>query len=320
MIVRIGYVAKSLNLPKVTASSTVTFSYYNKLSEEEKLNKLKKVTASNLEDLKTIIHYNIKNNIHFYRLTSNLVPLATHPDVKNWDFFTIFKEEFKSIGKHINDNHMRVDTHPDQFNVINSHREEVFQNTKTNLQIQHNVLKHLNIKDPKMILHIGGGVGGKEKAMERFVNQFKKLPDCIQKNILLENDDKVYNVVDTLNLCNELNIPMVLDVHHHKCNGKSDIHLEQYIEKILLTWQYDNLPPKIHLSSPRDFLNDRKHSDYIAIDDFYDVIRLFKEYKKDFDIMLEAKQKDLALFKLVKDIKRTEPSWQWKDESTLNII
>ena len=82
MRVRLGYVAIALNLKNVTSSSTVTFANYNKLkSEEERLRKLKKVTFSNLEDLETILKYNIENNIHFYRLTSKLIPLTTHPEV-----------------------------------------------------------------------------------------------------------------------------------------------------------------------------------------------------------------------------------------------
>ena len=83
MRIRIGYVAISKALgKKVTSSSTVTFANYNKiLSEEKRLEKLKTVTLSNLEDLEKILKYNIENEIHFYRITSALIPLVTHPEV-----------------------------------------------------------------------------------------------------------------------------------------------------------------------------------------------------------------------------------------------
>ena len=95
MIIRLGYVAIALNLKNVTSSSTVTFANYNKLkNEEEKLKKLKSVTFSNLDDLETILKYNIKNNIHFYRLTSKLIPLSTNPEVL-WQYDRYFSKELK---------------------------------------------------------------------------------------------------------------------------------------------------------------------------------------------------------------------------------
>src|SRR5690554_1947292 len=93
MRVRLGYVAIALKLPKVTSSSNVTYTYYKKLTTEQKLRKLKDVSNSNIQDLKKILQYNIDNNIHFYRITSALIPLATHPLVssvkdlrKDWKF------------------------------------------------------------------------------------------------------------------------------------------------------------------------------------------------------------------------------------------
>ena len=92
MKIRFGYVAIALGLDKnITSSSTVTFSNYSKMhNDEERLNKLKKVTLSNLEALKKILEYNVEKNIHFYRMTSALIPLATHPEVINWDYKKYF--------------------------------------------------------------------------------------------------------------------------------------------------------------------------------------------------------------------------------------
>ena len=99
MKIRLGYVAIALNLKKVTSSSSVTFTNYNKLkSEEEKFRKLKTVTFSNIEALETILKYNIKNNIHFYRLTSKLIPLTTHPEV-TWEYEKYFSKELRRIGE-----------------------------------------------------------------------------------------------------------------------------------------------------------------------------------------------------------------------------
>src|SRR5690554_7988934 len=98
MKVRLGYVSIALGLPKVSSSSQVTYAYYKRLvSEEKRFNKLKSTSYSNIVDLKKILRYNIERDIHFYRITSALIPLATHPDV-NWDYRKIFNVEFKLVG------------------------------------------------------------------------------------------------------------------------------------------------------------------------------------------------------------------------------
>lgn len=317
MKVRLGYVAIALNLPKVTSSSVVTFTYYNKLMEQEKLNKLKQVTMTNLEDLEKIIQYNIKNKIHFYRMTSKLIPLATHPEVEGWDYSKFFSIDLNAIGSLIKSAHMRVDTHPDQFDVINSHKEDVFQKTIRDLQHHEEIFNALGIEQPKTVIHVGGSFGGKEEGKKRFIENFKRMPESIQRKIILENDDKVYNIVDVLDICKELKIPMVLDFHHHWCNGALDLKLENYIKEILDTWKEEVLPPKFHLSSPKDHPMDRKHSDFISIQDFLKAIEFLEKYKLDVDIMLEAKKKDQALFQLVEDIKKEKPYWSWEDTTTL---
>ena len=98
MRIRLGYVAIALNLEKVTSSSTLTYSRYLKLDENERLKKLKEVTYSNIEALEKILRYNIENNIHFYRMTSNLIPLAIHPVVM-WSYTIYFKKDLRIIQK-----------------------------------------------------------------------------------------------------------------------------------------------------------------------------------------------------------------------------
>ncbi|MCY6355016.1 UV DNA damage repair endonuclease UvsE [Clostridium sp. ZS2-4] len=316
MKVRLGYVAISLKLPKVTSSSSVTFKTYSKLSfKEEQLNKLKKVTLSNLNDLYKILQYNIKNQIHFYRITSALIPLANHPEVEDWDYRKIFNKDFQALGKLIKENNLRVDTHPDQFNVINSVNENVVENTKQNLWFHVHLFQDMNYELGKMVIHIGSGQGGKEKAMNRFINNFNKFPKEITEKLILENDDKTFTANDVLTICKTLNIPMVLDAHHHICNNDNE-PLSHILENILNTWDKDILPPKVHFSSPKNGEKDRKHADYINAEDFIKFIDECKVFNKDLDVMIEAKQKDLALYKLVEDIKELKKDWKWIDKTT----
>lgn len=319
MRIRLGYVAIALNLEKVTSSSTVTYSRYLKInSEDEKLKKMKEVTYSNIEALEKILNYNIENNIHFYRITSNLIPLATHPNVL-WDYRKYFEKDLEYIGKIIKDNHMRVDLHPDQFNVINSAKKNVVENTIRNLNMQVDLLESMNYKDGKMVIHIGSGQGGKEHSIQKFIDNLNEFPKRIRERLILENDDKVFTANDVLSICKKTEIPMVLDVHHHICKNEDEC-LEDLIEDIFNTWNNENLPPKIHFSSPRDFENDRKHADYIDPNTFINFLELAKNnVNRDFDVMIEAKKKDLAVAKLMNDLKVLKKDFKYIDETTIEI-
>lgn len=319
MRIRLGYVAIALNLPKITSSSTLTFARYSKINnEEEKLKKLKQITYSNIKALEEILNYNIENNLHFYRITSNLIPLATHPEVM-WDYRKYFKDDFKYIGKIIKDSNMRVDTHPDQFNVINSDKESVVQNTIRNLNVNVNLFEDMNYEDGKMVIHIGGAKGGKDEAIKRFIKNLEKFPERIRNRLILENDDKVFSAKDVLEICKTTNLPMVLDVHHYDCKNDGEC-LEDLLQDIFNTWNQEKLVPKIHFSSPREFEKDRKHSDYIDAKKFATFLDLAKKkVNKDFDVMIEAKQKDLTLIKLIKDLKEIRSDFKYIDESTIEI-
>ena len=254
---------------------------------------------SNFETLENIIEYNKKNNIHFYRLTSKFIPLATHKSV-NIEYVKKYKTNFDKISTLIGD--MRIDTHPDQFAVLNSTKKEVLENTFDILKYHYKMLNAFKIKNSIIILHVGSSVFGKENSIKRFINNFNKLPDCIKKSIALENDDKIYNILDVLSICKEIEVPFVFDYHHYKCNNNGENYLD-YIDEIFKTWK--NLTPKIHFSSPKNNTKKeyRSHSDYIDYNEFIKFLEQVKKYNKNIDIMLEAKAKDEAVFRLIRQLK-----------------
>lgn len=310
MIIHLGYVSISKTLD-ITPSKTLTYTEFNKHKD---FNKLNNIIIENLNNLEKIIDYNIKNNIHFYRLTSKLIPLASLKKV-NFDYIKKYKEQYKRIGNKINKYNIRVDTHPDQFCILNSTKKEIVENSINILKYHYNILKALNIKNKIIILHIGSSVFGKDNSIKRFINNFNKLPKYLQKCIAIENDDKIYNIKDCLYLCETLNIPMVLDYHHHICNN-DNLNILDYLNQIFYTWK---ITPKIHFSSPknktkRDF---RSHHDYINISDFISFLELIKSLNINLDIMLECKAKDEALFKLVRQLKYYD--YNFIDETTIKL-
>ena len=314
MLIRLGYVAISKSLDNVTSSHSL--SYNNFLKSEKDVSKIYERIESNLKDLEKIIDYNIKNNIHFYRLTSKLIPLATHKDI-NFEYKNKYKEQLSLIGKKIKGINMRVDLHPDQFAVLNSTKKEVVENTFRILEHQYSILELLGIKHKIIVLHVGGNVFGKENSIKRFINNFHKLPKYIQNSIVIENDDKIFNIKDTLEICNKLNIPCVLDYHHHICYN-DNIDINKYYEKIFLTWK--NINPKIHFSSPKNKTKKelRSHHDYIDVDSFISFIESIKHFQFNIDIMIEAKEKDEAMFRLIRNLKY-KTNYKFIDDTTFEV-
>ena len=314
MKVRLGYVALSKALDDVTTSSTITYTNY--INKNYNTSKLLEITKNNLDSLYEIIKYNVKNNFHFYRLTSKLVPLATHDKV-DFNYITPLLDEYKKIGKLINDNNIRVDTHPDQYAVLNSMDSKIVKNTVEILEYHYKIMDAIGIKDKIIILHVGSSACGKKASITRFINNFNKLPDHIKKCIAVENDDKVYNMKDVLELCHKINVPMVLDYHHFICNNEKE-DINDYLKEIIDTW--DGKLPKMHFSSPKSKLKKefRSHSDYINKECFIKFINILKKQDKDIDIMLEAKAKDDAVSRLARYLKY-KTNYKFLDETTFII-
>ena len=298
MKIRLGYACISKTLSNVTTSSTVTYTTFQKDKDYKKIDTAIK---SNLNALKEILTYNIKNNIHFFRLSSKLIPLATKSDVI-FDYIDPYKDYYHSIAKIIKDNKLRIDFHPDEFCVLNSTKSEVVKNSIAILEYHYNLLKALEIKNKILVLHIGGNTFGKKNSISRFINNFNTLSKDIQESIAIENDDKIFNIRDCVYISKNINVPVILDYHHHICNH-DELDINDYLKDILSSWH--NTTPKIHFSSPKnktkkDF---RSHNDYINVDDFINFIDLLKPFNHDVDIMIEAKAKDEALFRLVRELK-----------------
>jgi UV DNA damage endonuclease len=301
MKIRFGYVANAMGLWNASPSKALTFTRYATLPSNERKEKLKFITAQNLQNTKRILFYNIANEINLYRFSSSLVPLATHPEVM-WDFITPFKSEWEELGQIIKQFKMRVSFHPNQFTLFTSTREDVTTNALKDMDYHFAMLEAMNALDEGIInIHIGGAYGDKESSLLRFHENIKRIPRKIKKQMTLENDDKTYDVLETLFTCENENIPMILDYHHYMAN-RGEEALPTYLSRIFDTWNKFNTLPKVHISSPKSKKEYRSHSDYISLDFVLPFFKIARELNQDFDIMIEAKQKNLAMHKLIEDI------------------
>lgn len=310
MIIRLGYACITETLTGITTSSSYTYTNYTK---EHNKTKLDRIIKSNLTDLGKILDYNISNNIHFYRLSSKLIPLATKKEVV-FNYLSKYDKYYEYLSKKIEDSRMRVDLHPDQFCVLNSTNKDVIKNSIEILKYHYNILNKLKIKNKVLVLHVGSNAFGKSNSLTRFINNYMTLPKSIRDTIVVENDDKVFNIKDCLYLNEKLNVPIVLDYHHHFCNNDG-INLYDYIEDIFNTWK--NINPKVHFSSPKNLTKKeiRSHNDYIDSNKFIEFVENIKHFDYDIDIMIEAKKKDEALFRLIRELKY-KTNYKFIDDTT----
>lgn len=309
MRIRLGYACIS-NIMGISSSKSMRLSSYNKLSDIDKFNKIDSLIKENLNNLESLIKYNIKNNIHFFRISAKLIPFM---DLYNIDL-SLYNDKFKEIGNLINKYDMRVDVHVDEFCVLNSVRDDVVTRSIKILENLKLVMDMFNVSY-NIIMHIGSKKGSIKDGIDRFIKGFSLLSNDLKKLIILENDDKCYNTHETLNLCEKLGIPMCLDIHHHNVN-KSSLDISYYLDRIYNTFKGKRV--KMHFSSPKSKKDCRSHNDYINSSDFIKFIDILKKYDVDTDIMIEAKGKDLALVKLMYELKSLT-NYYFIDESSFYV-
>ena len=300
MQINLGYVGNPPTLLDIY-SHTLTFKEFSKYDNEKGIDLLTKRIKLNFKNFEKVLKYNYDNKIKFYRMTHTMFPLLTHPNI-NIDYKEIFKDDFKKLKGIINKFNIRIDTHPDEFCLLTSDKDKVTTNSIEILKFHLELFKLLGING-KCVLHIGSSRPTKEEALNRFRDNFIKLSNELKSLIILENDDKTYTVSDTLTLCEELNIPMVLDYHHFICNHEKNEKINKLLPRIIKTWDNTNLNPKMHFSTALNSKQKRNHSTYLNYNFFIKFLKLLKPLNTDIDIMLEAKGRDEALFRLIRQLK-----------------
>ena len=156
-------------------------------------------------------------------------------------------------------------------------------------------------KNSVMVVHGGGLYGDKEKTKQRWCDNYLKLPESVKNRLVLENCEKCFNIEDCLEVSEKVNIPVVFDTHHFECYKL--MHPEEefqqasfYIPKILDSWKRRGIKPKFHVSEQGPGRCGH-HSNFIEVIPEY-LLEIPEKYNTNIDIMIEAKMKELAIFKL----------------------
>ncbi|MFC5702483.1 UV DNA damage repair endonuclease UvsE [Cohnella faecalis] len=320
MLVRFGYVAMTMQLENASPSRTMTLTNFVKLPDREAaLRRLERLAEENLHNTLRILKHNRYMDIRLYRFTSKFIPLKTHERLSDWNPYPVLADAFAEVGVFVRENGVRTSFHPDHFTVLSTPREEVLANSIKDLEHHVSMLELMGLDERSTCnIHVGGSYGDKEKAGQRFVNHFRLLEPRIAARLTVENDDKTFTALETLNICESTGAPMVLDIHHHAVNPGEE-RMEELWPRIKRTWDKqawnadpghaagsDKLPPKIHVSSPKSASDPRGHADYVDPGPLMSFMLAIAGETPAIDVMIEAKRKDEALFKLMDDLRVLE--------------
>lgn len=280
-----------------------------------------------LERLAAIFDYLEEIDVRMYRMTSNLVPYGSHPDLPQFhNQISECAEELAQLGRRAADADLRLSSHPGQYVVLNSEREEVRAAAVRDLEMQAELLEAMGLgPEAVIVLHVGGAAGGLEAGLDRFLAGFELLGEGARARLVIENDDVSFGLDSVLELASRTGLRVVWDALHHRCLDPAGIPPQEALALALDTWPAGTTP-KIHYSSPRTSVEERKrkvgrrvehqivlpplraHADLIDPISFEPFIRDAPE--RDFDVMLEAKAKDLALLRLREQLLNRGFGWE----------
>lgn len=270
------------------------------------LDRLDEVVNSNLSCLETMLRFNVRNGLSFFRITSDLVPFASHPAVRT-DWQERYASSFQRIGEFIREQAIRVGMHPGQYTLLNARDLRIVRNAISDLQYHCDILDLMGLdRSAKVQIHVGGVYGDREASMQRFAAVVERLPDVIRRRLVIENDERSYPLADCLTISRHVRCPIVFDAYHHCLLNRSE-SLAEALSSAAATWQDSDGLPMVDYSSPLPGGRFGRHADTLDASDFVEFLAASRPY--DFDLMLEIKDKEISALRAVK-LAEQDPRFQ----------
>lgn len=274
--------------------------------------------------VRDILSYLHRHEIHFYRLAGQLAPYVTHPQLPQFHHqIDECLDELALTGDLARQLDIRLTMHPGHYIQLSSPDPQRVARSQIELGACTALLDAMGMgPEAVIVIHIGGVYMSKAATLARFVEHVATLNADVRQRIVLENDDRAYDIADLLWVHRRTGIRLVLDILHHRCNNPTGTALIDALHSALLTWPPDQRP-KIHLSSSRTELRTlyrdnqahiamplpNQHSDFINPFEAIDLLQSAQQHGlRPFDIMVEAKAKELAVVRLRDQIARYAPA------------
>ena len=276
--------------------------------------------------LRDIFVYLADADIHMYRISSELAPYLTHPDMPQFhNQIAECVDELAALGQMARKQDLRLSFHPSQYVVLNAEDETIAAKGAQDIVAQAQILDEMGMGDEAVVVtHVGGMYGDRQAALERFVRRYQNLPEPGRRRLVLENDESQFCISDTHWIHQRTGIRLIFDsLHFQNCNH-AGVPLREALGMALNSWPAGQTP-KIHFSSPRTEFRPAtrkgaggskrdvllpplptQHSDFINPFEFIRFVEDTRDLRP-YDVMLEAKAKDLALLRLREDLQRFAP-------------
>jgi UV DNA damage endonuclease len=292
MLARLGFVASVLS---ENLSTSRTCRLRNATDA-----RIRELIVQNLTALDEVVAFLERQRVLLYRISSNLIPFASHPlnTIRWWDDYA---DSFTRIGRRLRALHVRISTHPGQYTVLNSPQRSIVGAAVAELAYHARMLDAFGADTTcKIVVHVGGSYGApKQLAIDRFVAAARALPDAVRRRLLVENDDRLFDADEVLEVARATGIPMVFDWLHHQANPCQRPPADVLMD-VFQTWSPDDGRPKVHLSSQAEGAPAGAHAAFVDVRDALALLKVAPALP--FDCMLEAKEKDRALLKLRKEL------------------
>jgi UV DNA damage endonuclease len=279
--VRVGYPCINRSIG-CTSSRTFRLASYSE-------KRLVETVTQNLDCLDKVLRWNAEHGIRFFRITSDLVPFASHP-VCRYDWGRHFGGQLRALGRFVQRHQMRVSMHPDQFVLINARDQALVASSVRELEYHARVLDLMGLAtSAKLQIHVGGVYGDKQTSILRFVERYARLPSAVRRRLVVENDDRSYTVSDCLSVSRLTGVPMLFDVFHHQVNSSGE-SVRDALRVCATTWHKADGPPMVDYSAQEPGQRRGRHAEHIDVRDFQRFLKAARGV--DCDVMLEIKDKE----------------------------
>jgi UV DNA damage endonuclease len=299
-MVRLGYACINMGLQESRGIQT-SRGMIKRTFQQKGASYASSLALQNCKDLIEIVKWNNENGIKVFRITSCLFPWASEYQIDDLPDIEQISAALQEVGKVAKEGGQRLSHHPGPFNILASETERVVNNCIIDLKIHQKTMDLMQQPEDrwaKINIHIGAAKGDREKALETWCRNFDRLPDGVKNRLTVENDDRtnLYSVSDLYKLWERTGVPIVFDYHHHQfCSG--NLVEEEALRLAISTWP-KGVRPTCHLSNSAKQhesadVAPNAHSDFIYSQ--------FNDYGLEIDVVLEAKAKERALMKYIKD-------------------
>jgi UV DNA damage endonuclease len=265
--------------------------------------KFLETVRGNIACLQAILEYNVHHGLLFFRISSDIIPFASHP-ICTVPWWEIYANPLRELGAYITRHGLRISMHPDQFIVINSLREDVVHRSVAELRYHARLLDAMHLDDTaKIQLHVGGVYGNKQESIKRFIRQYETLDGAILHRLVIENDDRSYTLSDCMAIHEETGIPVLFDTYHHQCNNKGE-DVVHALSRASSTWSSRDGILMVDYSSGEPGAKAGTHARTIDLEDFRQFV--YQTRGIDFDIMLEIKDKEQSALRALASVSRDD--------------